>query len=108
MVPLLRVVAKKGLANLNRDSQVCLNHLDYSKVLISNLMNLYLNWLSVLMCSVCLPLLNYSYVVPTLKCSVKSYYIKVCYIISLMLKVLYSTILHLPQNYVWANVSSIS
>lgn len=75
MIPLLRVVAKKGLANLNHDSQIRLNHLRYFKVFISNWMNLYLKWLSPLMRWVRLPLLKRDpdfYVVPTLKRSVKN------------------------------------
>ena len=75
MIPLLRVVAKKELANLNHDSQIRLNHLHYFKVLISNWMNLYLKWLSPLMRWVRLPLLKRDpdfYVVPTLKRSVKN------------------------------------
>ena len=75
MIPLLRVVAKKGLANLNHDSQIRLNHLRYFKVFISNWMNLYLKWLSPLMRWVRLPLLKRDpdfYVVPTLKSSVKN------------------------------------
>ena len=69
MIPLLRVVAKKGLANLNHDSQIRLNHLRYFKVFISNWMNLYLKWLSPLMRWVLHPDF---YVVPTLKRSVKN------------------------------------
>ena len=69
MIPLLRVVAKKELANLSHDSQIRLNHLHYFKVLISNWMNLYLKWLSPLMRWVLHPDF---YVVPILKRSVKN------------------------------------
>ena len=75
MIPLLRAVAKKELANLNHDSQIRLTHLHYFKVLILNWMNLYLKWLSPLMRWVRLPLLKRDpdfYVVPTLKSSVKN------------------------------------
>ena len=69
MIPLLRVVAKKELANLSHDSQIRLNRLHYFKVLISNWMNLYLKWLSPLMRWVLHPDF---YVVPILKRSVKN------------------------------------